>query len=210
MEPIQVPVQDRTAGGSSEARQLRRQGVIPGIIYSDGQSLPFAMTERDFKKHVQNQSHSQLFDLTSSSESLNGKLALVRDIQREPLKGKIVHVDLFEVHAGNRIRVEIGIRLVGQAPAVTSGDGILSQTMNEVEVECLPRAIPSVIELDVSGLQVGDVLHASDLKLPDGVELISEPVRTVVTAVAKQVGAEEPAEAGVEADEAEESAEESA
>ena len=127
--------------------------------------------------------------------SVAGKTVLVKELQRDPVDRKMLHADLFEVDPRERITVSVPLQVVGTAPGVSLSGGLLDHSIREIELDCLPRAIPDTIEVDVSSLELGDSLHVRDLVLPEGVELKTDSDLSVISIVAPSVAEEAVAEA---------------
>jgi large subunit ribosomal protein L25 len=141
---------------------------------------------------------SQVFTFTSSNQALNGKAAIVKDVQQDYIKGKVLHVDFQTLKDDEEITVYIPVALVGEAPGVKVQNGILTLVTHEVAVTCLPKNIPNQIQVDISALGLGQSIHASDLKLGDGVVLSDDPHETIVSVVAARAAEEEPKAAAAE------------
>jgi len=120
-----------------------------------------------------------LIKLTGDSEAA-GRTVIAKELQREAVRGRLIHVDLYEVDLQTKIEVSVPIHLVGTPAGVVLG-GVLDQQQREVALMCLPNAIPDAIEADVAGLELGDSLHVSDLAVPEGADLVSEVALTVAT-----------------------------
>ncbi|MBI2178556.1 MAG: 50S ribosomal protein L25, partial [Candidatus Tectomicrobia bacterium] len=110
---------------------------------------------------------------------------LIKDLQRDPMKGRILHADFLEIRMDRKIGVSVPIVLRGEAPGIKQG-GVLSQLLRELEVECLPIAIPEEIAVDVSGVNLNGVVHVRDIALPEGVDLMTDPEEPILTVAAPQ------------------------
>jgi len=191
-------VEAREATGKGAARKLRAAGRIPAVLYGRGRdSLPLALDPRALERILRSAGANALLDLTIQGRSdLSDTVALVKELQRDPLRGEIIHADLYQVDLSRAVEVEVPIHLVGKPRGLEFG-GILEHTLREVTLECLPRSIPDAIEVDISHLELGDVLHVRDLPLPEGVSLVSDPDLGValIAAPAAEAGAEEAAAA---------------
>lgn len=178
--------------------QLRRKGQIPAILYGKGMD-PEKLTvdESEAQKQVQSNGFVDL--------KVNGKThrVMVRDIQKDPIKSSILHIDFLKVEMNEPLQAEVPLHLTGEASGVKSG-GILQQQLRSVDVKALPSDIPESLEVDVSALEVGDVVLLKDVKIPDGVELITEPEAVIASVVppAKEEGND--TEEAVDADKEEE------
>ena len=187
-------VEERADRGTSKIRALRKSGFVPGIVYSEGkQGTSISISSYDFGRYVSSASHTQLFKFKSSSKSLDGVIALLKDLQTEPVKQVPLHVDFYSVHEGHKISLTVPLELVGLSPAVKTGAVILNQQIYEIEVECLPTEIPDVLTLDISTLDEGVTFHISDVQLPAGAKLKSDPELAVVTAISRSELEEAPA-----------------
>lgn len=171
----------RSGSGKGDARKLRASGHIPAVVYGHNEatrsvSVDAHELERLFATvHVEN----TIVELDIEGEP-QAVRTLVREVQAHPWRGDVLHVDFYQIHAGEKIEVEIPIRLLGDAPGVKEG-GVLSANINDLQVRCLPDAIPEYLEVDISGLHIGDAIHVSDLPLPEGVEALIDAERTVCT-----------------------------
>lgn len=174
----------RSERGKGAARKLRREGRIPAVIYGHGdETRALAVDAHELEVLFSRISVENTIINLAIAEEKAEVPALVRDVQAHPFKGSVLHVDFYQIHAGETLEVEIPIRLVGSAPGVREG-GILEQPIHELPIRCLPAAIPQVLEVDVSGLDMGDSLHVSDIPLPEGVESLMDPERTICSVVA--------------------------
>ena len=188
----------RSETGKGVARKLRAAGKVPGVIYGHGRE-PMALTlnAREFDRLAERvRITSTVIEL-----ALDGKTArtLVRELQRDPIKRTILHVDFQELVAGEKVNVTVPIRFVGTPEGVKTGGGILEEIVHHVHIECDPANIPDHIDVDVSALTIGHSLHVSDLKLPEGVEVTDEPGTTVaVVSAPKTEEVAAPAEATAE------------
>ena len=195
-----IEVEVRETGGKGASRRLRHAGKVPAIVYGgDLEPRSIQMDHNTVFLLSQNEwFYSAILDL-----SLDGDVqpVLLRDMQRHPFKPQILHLDFQRVKADEEIRVRIPVHFLNEekSPAGKASGVVVSHAFTEIEVSCLPRNLPEYIEIDLSSLKVGDTIHLSDLKLPEGVEipelkLGKEHDHAVVTAreIAEEV--EEPAE----------------
>jgi large subunit ribosomal protein L25 len=183
METIELITEVRTAQGKGAARKLRRAGLIPGIVYggSDG-SLPIRVNPRNLAKVLEKD--NVLIDLTiQNGDATTKKTAIIKEVQRDPVTRAVLHVDFFEIFMDKPIEVEVPIELVGKAKGVTESGGVLEIAMRTLTIECLPSAIPTHIEVDISDLNIGDFIAVRDVKVPQTIKIISDPEKTIVTVV---------------------------
>ena len=182
-----LSAETRSATGKGANRKLRVAGQIPAVVYGKGrdpQSVTLDPKALDTLLHASGAGLNTLIDLSVGGRT---DTVLVKELQRHPVHGAFLHVDFFKVDLTQKITVAVPIHFVGKARGVEFG-GILDHPLRELEVECLPRAIPEFVEVDVSALDVGDAIHVSDLRLPEGVEVKTDgslPVASVVLPAAE-------------------------
>jgi large subunit ribosomal protein L25 len=212
-ERIKLEVAPRNQLGSREARRLRRRGLVPGVLYGRGnEPRAISVPERDLRRALTGEGGmNAILDVVVDGAG-DAHPSILKDFQQDPLRGKLVHVDLQEVRLDRPITATVTVALIGaeDAPGVREG-GALSQVAREVSVEALPMSIPEHLDLDVSGMAIGDTLRVADLASPDGVTLLDDPetVLATLTIPTRVVEPEEvaPEEEGVPEGEAEEGAE---
>ena len=179
----ELTIKRRTETGKEVAKRLRRAGAVPAVIY-DGQKAETVTVD---PKAVLRMIHghegtTQLLTLKFDGEAGNGaRLAIIRELQFDPVSEQLLHVDLQEVSADRAITVHVTVRPVGEAAGVREQKGILNLVLYELAVSCLPTAIPERIDADVSALMIGDVLKVSDLRAPEGVRILNDPGQAVAT-----------------------------
>lgn len=195
MSETALVVETRESTGKGSNRRLRAAGRIPAVLYGQGKaSIPLAIDSRSLEKVLKAGGANTLLDLTVEGRGdLGTPVALVKELQRDPIRGSIVHADLYQVDLSKTVEVEVPIHLTGKARGLDFG-GLLEHMLRELRIECLPRSIPEAINVDVTELEVGDVIHVRDLALPAGVTLVSDPDLGVV-AVALPQAEEAPAAA---------------
>jgi large subunit ribosomal protein L25 len=199
MSETALVVDSRTATGKGAVRKLRAAGRIPAILYGQGkESVPLTIDPRALEKVLRAGGANALLDLTVEGRpELGSPVALVKELQRHPIRGTIVHADLYQVDLTRTVEVEVPVHLVGKAKGIDFG-GILEHSLREIALECLPRSIPASIEVDVSNMEVGDVIHVRDLVLPPGVSLVSDPDLGVVHVALPAAEEEAPVAAAAE------------
>jgi large subunit ribosomal protein L25 len=208
-ERTTLTVQARERLGSRETRRLRKQGLVPGVLYGGGEPVAICVEERELRRALTGAAglHSILDVQIDGKGSTHA--SILKDYQVDKVRGGVVHVDLQEVRLDQTITASVSVHLVGgeDAPGVREG-GVLSQPLREIQVEALPLEIPEHIDLDVSHMATGDTLRIGDIAVPDGVTLLddAETVVATVTAPTREVVEEEAAE-GEEIAEGEEGAE---
>ena len=185
----------REGSGKGDNRKLRQTGYIPAVIYGHGeQTRSVAINAHEFellasRVHVEN----TVIDLKVEGEK-KAIRALVREMQTHPARGSVVHVDFYQIHAGERVQIRVPLNFVGTPVGVKNG-GILQHTMDELDVEVSADNIPESIDIDVANLDIGDSVHVSDLKIPEGVKVFDNADRSVCSVTPPQAGiAEAPVE----------------
>ncbi len=165
-----LKAEKREAKGTTASKRLRREGVVPAVIYGSSQrEYMIQMDSKSFFDIAKKQaSHNFLVDLQIEGAQEKSKLAIVQDIQRDPLNGSLIHVDFRAVSENESISATVPIHLLGEAEGVKNG-GILEQLLHEIEVSCRPNDLPESIENHVEELKLGDSLKVGELNLPDGV-----------------------------------------
>ncbi len=158
----------------NHARRVRVAGLIPAVVYGAGkESVAVTVDPKVITKILYSESgHNTIFDLTI--EGHGAAKAMIVDWQNEPIKGKLLHIDLKRIAMDKAMTVSVEVKLIGVPAGVKMGGGVLSQDLHEVEIECLPGDIPSHIDVDVSGLEVNGAIHISDLPHSDKVKFLGE------------------------------------
>jgi large subunit ribosomal protein L25 len=200
MDETSLAYQLRDGTGKGKARRLRAVGRIPAVLYGHGNTpVCLSLESRELERLLQ-KSHAgmnTLIDLQGEGEA-SGKTVMIKELQREAVRGTLVHADLYEIDKDERVVVNVPVHTTGIAEGTVMG-GLVDHVHREVEVSCLVSAIPDELVVDVTPLDVGDSIHARDLQLPDGVELKTDPDVTLVSVVAPaKLEEEAPAEEDVE------------
>jgi large subunit ribosomal protein L25 len=184
-ERTKLIVKKREDLGSSETRRLRRQGIIPGVLYGQGDPISISIEERELRRALTGAAglHSILdveIDGTGASHA-----SILKDYQLDKVRGGVTHVDLHEVRLDKPITASVSVHLLGgeTAPGVKEG-GVLSQPLREIQVEALPLEVPEHIDLDVSHMATGDTLRIGDIAVPEGVKLLDDEDTVVATLTA--------------------------
>jgi large subunit ribosomal protein L25 len=182
---VQLSAEKRPLSGTGAARAMRRSGRVPAVIYGRGREpSPLALSATEVDRLLERiHPESTIVELTVDGETVK---TLIREVQRHPVRPGVVHVDFYEIHAGERIRLEVPIHLSGVPEGVRNQGGTLDQVIRTVEIEVLPSDIPERVELDVSALTIGRSVHISDLQIPNA-EILMEAGLTVATVVAPRV-----------------------
>jgi large subunit ribosomal protein L25 len=214
-ERIRLEVAERERKGTRESRRLRKQGLIPGVLYGRSKPHAICIPERELRRVLTGDSglHA-ILDVVLEGQNTTHP-SILKEFQQDPVKGRLIHIDLQEVRLDQPITATVSVTLVGadDSPGVREG-GVVSQVNREVNVEALPMEIPEHLDLDVSGMQIGDTLRVADLRAPDGVKLLDDAEETVLATLTlptrevepEEVPEEEEAAEGVEGEEAPEGA----
>ena len=208
MAEIILHASPRPPQGTRPARRLRSEGKIPGVVYGlGGDPIPLAVDWRELRAAlVTEQGLNAVIHLDIAGETTP---TLVKDIQRHKVRRDVLHVDFIRVDLNKTVDVEVPVHLDGEAVAVAQENGVVDQVLTALLITAKPADIPSVLTVDVSGLEIGGSLHVKDIALPDGVTTSADPEETVVTASHQvlELGEEGPEGAEAEAGEAAEAAE---
>jgi large subunit ribosomal protein L25 len=179
--------------GRSAVNKIKQQGLIPAVVYG-GKDKPInlSVNAREMSNILAHATSEHfLVDLEiADGGGTSNRLALVQEVQHDPLRGDVLHVDFHAVKADEKLHAEIPVETVGEASGVKNYGGILEISMHAIEVECLPKDLPDIITLDVSALNVGDAIHVKDIQFPAGVSSRVEGDLTVVRVSAPTVEAE--------------------
>ncbi len=176
----------REKAGKGIARQLRRSGKVPAVLYGEGECLLLTLEPDNVVKILRAHAGSTaLISLSVTGGAGKGqRTALLRDYQVDPVTGELLHVDLFEVSMNKAIRVKVPVSVVGGMPAGVKEGGVLHHNLRELHIECLPAAIPDAIEVDASNLAIGQGIHVKELTKAEGVKVLDEGDQMVVSVAA--------------------------
>lgn len=204
-DALSVKIREKT--GKSAARELRRNDEIPAVLYGLKDNLSLSVGSKEFTKVLADKGRSALIDL--KVEGGKQHKVILKEIQTHPLKELCVHVDFLEVALDKAVKVSVPVNLVGQSPGEKLG-GIVNHILKTLEVECLPTNIPQVFDVDMLGVELDQVVHVSDMQLPEGVKVLQRPAEAIVSVHLAKVEEEKPAEGEEEAVEGEEKGEDAA
>jgi large subunit ribosomal protein L25 len=183
---FEMTAEVRERSGKGVARQLRRSGKIPAVLYGQGECLLLTLDPDTVRKTLRALAGGTgLITLHISGSKGNAtRTALLRDYQTDPVTGELMHADLFEVSMTKPIRVKVPVSLVGGVPAGVKDGGVLHHNLREVHIECLPSAIPDHIEVDASGLGIAQGIHIKELAKREGIRFLDEADQMVVSVAA--------------------------
>ena len=198
---VKLVVQRRERLGSSESRRLRRQGLIPGVLYGASEPVAICIQGRELRRVLTGRSglHAILDVVVDGDGDGKTHPSILKAHQEDPIRGGLIHVDLHEVRLDRPIQSQVSVVLTGEAAGSKEG-GVLSQVMREVTVEALPTEMPEHLDLDVSEMHIGDTLRVGDLPAVEGATVLDDP-DTVVATVTMPTRVEEPEEVEEEAEE---------
>ncbi|MDE2179766.1 MAG: 50S ribosomal protein L25 [candidate division NC10 bacterium] len=197
MEEAMLKGQVRMQVGKRSAKTLRRQRLIPAVVYGGVSGpVPVTINPLDMMKLLETGAgENVLITLILDGDGERSRTVILKELQRDPVRGGPLHADFLEVSMERKIKVQVPVRLVGEAVGVKLKGGILEQHLREVSVECLPGAIPSHIQVDVSQLDLGHAIHVRELTVGEGIRVLEDPARPVVGVLIQRVAVEEAAAA---------------
>ena len=180
---VELSAVKRTVLGK-QVKQLRRQGWTPGVMYGHGyESVPLKFERRELQRLLSETGGSQLVGIKIKGQS-QPEMALVRDVQRDPIRQTILHVDFYRVQMTERLTTEIPLELIGASPIAELNEGILLQGISSIEVECLPSDLVDAIEVDLSDLvELDQALYVRDLAIPSGIDVLTDTNEMIVRLV---------------------------
>jgi len=187
MATANLSVAKREKTGKGISRELRRQGKIPAVVYGAGmEPCPISVDPAELKKAMSTEAGVNTLLTLKGTGPFDGKVVILKEMVTNPLKQEPVHADFHAIDMKSKVHVMVPVHPVGKSVGEREG-GNLEVVRHEIEVICLPTAIPSDLEVDVTALQVGDVLHVGDVVLPEGVEIPADVNFTVITCTAPVV-----------------------
>jgi large subunit ribosomal protein L25 len=189
MDRVKLQVRPRDGRGSKDAKALRASGEIPGVIYSaTTETQAIVVNARALRQAVSGGLHT-ILDVTLDGDG-KSRPVLIKDLQLDPVRGRVVHIDLHEIRLDQKIQTVIPVQLEGHAEGVNMG-GALNQPAHDVRVEALPADLVDVITVDVTALEIGQSIRLADIEAPAGITFIDDPESTVLATIAAPVSEEE-------------------
>ena len=171
---IQLNAEPRADSGKGASRRLRRMDMVPAIVYGgDSDPVSISLTHNEFAHELENEAiYTQIIDLNVGK---NSEEVILRDLQRHPYKNRIMHADFFRIDKKKPIHVTVPIHVTNaeDCVGVKMDGGMMTQLVTEIEVVCLPKYLPEYLEIDAAELHLGEILHLSDIKMPEGVEIVA-------------------------------------
>jgi len=194
MEQRELNVELRTKAGKGISRQLRSQGLIPGVVYGKGiEAVSVTVNPRDLAAAIAGDGGQNNLITLKGDAKLNGMTVIVADLLLDSLRGDMKHVDLHKINMTEKVHVQVPLNMAGTAAGVKEG-GLLDVVIHAIDVECLPAQIPAHIDVDVTDLGIGNTIHVSELQVPEGVKVLADPTAPVVSIHGKAKDEEAPAE----------------
>ena len=185
MEKRELKVELRTKTGKNISRQLRAQGLIPGVVYGKGvEPTPVTVNPKELETVTAGEGGRNALITLAGAGALNGETVIVADTLLDAIKGNVRHVDLHKINLAEKVRVKVGVNLVGTPAGVKDG-GLLDFAMHAMEIECLPNQIPEHIDVDVTALTIGHSIHVGDVTVPAGIKVLEDPKASIISILGK-------------------------
>jgi large subunit ribosomal protein L25 len=185
MSEYKLAAEPRQDKGKGPARRARAAGRVPAVLYGHGMDPQHLTVDaRDFRFAMRTDAGSNV--LLSLKVGSQTHLTLAKDVQRHPIRGDYIHIDFLSVRRGEKVTVSVPVHLVGEAPGVRDG-GVADQDIYQINLEAEVTAVPEQVEVDISGLQIGDVLRVGDITAPSGATIVDDPEASVISVVAPTV-----------------------
>lgn len=169
MEQVDLAVDKRTESGKRVARRLRKEGLVPANLHGmkNNEAVSLSLNGREFLHITRNEAETNvIFNLCFSGTKKKPETAILKEVQHDPVKGSVKHIDFLKISLKDKITVSAPVHLVGQSIGVKDG-GVIDHLLHEIELVALPADIPEHIDLDITELKIGDSIHVSDLSLGD-------------------------------------------
>lgn len=183
MKKIELNAEVRDKTGKGTARSLRREGKIPAVVYSDGKSTLITLNPSDVRKILNSGSENALINLKITGSKV-APVTIIKDYQRDPVTGDILHADMFEISMNEVIKVKVHVKVSVEIPTSVKEGGVLQHNLREIEIECLPANIPEHILVDTAELKIGEAVHLRDLIPDEGIKIIGDKDLVVVSIAA--------------------------
>lgn len=181
MKTIELTVDKRETRGKNAARRNRAQGKVPAVVYGAGKdTVPITVSLRDLSDAFRGGAGENAIFLLKLRGSDQTRHAMIKDLQRDPVSRRAMHLDFVRVLMDTKIRVHVPVEIVGVAKGVKTEGGILDFLTREIEIECLPGSIPEHLPVDVTELALGDAIRVSEIRAPEGVEVVDDPEKMVL------------------------------
>ncbi|MEA3489445.1 MAG: 50S ribosomal protein L25 [Candidatus Omnitrophota bacterium] len=204
MEKIILKTTVRENLRKSASKHLRKEGMIPGVIYKEGKKgVNVQIDDKDLWHALHTEAgENAIITVDISGVKKNPqRTVIVKELQLHPVNDSFVHVDFYEISMKEKLKVKVPIAVKGESAGVKEDEGVLAQIVWEVEVECLPTDIPEHIDVNVEELRIGDAIHVKDIAAPEGVTILNDPEEVMITVNPPQAEEEETEEVPVEGEE---------
>ncbi|MBI5675232.1 MAG: 50S ribosomal protein L25 [Nitrospirae bacterium] len=189
MKKILLKAEQRTEIGKGGARSLRRQGMLPAVIYAGGKSTPIKFHRKEIVKLITSGvgEHAILnIEFSKDGGKPAEHPALIKEYQKDPVSTELLHVDFMEISLKEKIKISIPIVITKEPVSIKTG-GIMEHHLREIEIECLPTQIPEAIEIDAGSVEIGHSLHVSDIKPIEGIRIVTNPQMVIMNVTAPRV-----------------------
>ncbi len=191
MDKLVIKAKTRVATGKGAARKLRRQGMVPAILYGPSiEPMPLVVSSQALEKILRLGKTTSFLDLEIEDNSPHRTKVIIKDMNIHPVTEKLLHIDFYEISMDKEITVEVPVVLVGKSKDLERR-GILEQNKRVLTISCLPHLVPECIEIDVSKLDAGDSIYVKDISLKEGIRIIENPQIPVVTVILTEAEKEE-------------------
>lgn len=181
----------RQERGKGPNRRLRAKGILPGVIYGQADNVSFTTNPIELNRILDKSGINTLIDLSIEGDSVPKRTVLLKEAQMHPYRDEWIHADFFEINLKEKIKVNVPIRLLGHSPGEKQG-GIVEQYLHDLEIECYPGDIPDSIDIDMTQVAMDQVVHVSDLSVPETAEVLDDPQNAVVSVHEVKVVEEKP------------------
>ena len=203
MEKIILKAEARTSTGKRAAKDSRAKGMIPANVYKGGKpAISLNVSGEEFKEVIHTKAGENVIITLkiSGGSDAKDKTVVIKEIQREPIKYGILHVDFGEISLTETLKVNVPLSVHGEPVGVKAEGGTLEHVIRELHIECLPTAIPEKIEVEVSAMKIGDAVYVKDIKVPDGVKVLNDPelIALIIKAAKVEIPKEEVVEGAAE------------
>ncbi len=177
MEQITLKASLREGLGKQKVKKLRRDGLVPGVVYHRGEKpVSIELSDRELAKILRShENENVLISLTIEKEKKKSRAVIIKEIQHDPVKRNILHVDFNEISLTETITVEVEVMAKGEPVGVKQDGGFLDHPLRHVKIQCLPTDIPPHLDAEVSGLKLGDTIHVKDLAVSDKIKVLTDP-----------------------------------
>jgi len=182
MEKMSIHAEKREEQGKGAARSLRRNGKVPATLYRAGNAQSIQLSRKELAKLINSVGGEQVMVDLQFADGVN-KLALLKDFQVDPVRSELLHSDFFEVSLTEAIKITVHVATHGEPVGVKRDGGILQHPLREILIECFPDKIPGKIDIDISKLEIGQAIHVSDLKLEEGIKILTDSHDVIVNIV---------------------------